>query len=144
MAEGFLYGVDGAVVAGSKTFNDVNSWTANVTPGVAMTGGIGSGGPHRDYTKWVDWTGTITGPFKFDGATSATAAHEDIIMMFTNGSTAAAVQLRLKESSVSMFFGNVVFTGVTKDQTAGDLQQATLNWAQADGPLYWSSDTSTS
>lgn len=143
MAEGFIYGVDGVVRVGTKTMSDVNSWTANVTPGVAMTGGIGCKGPHRDYTKWVDWTGTITCPMKFDPLATATVAAEDIQAMFVNGSTAAAVQLSLIESSKSMFFGNVVFTGMTKDMTAGDLEQVTFNWAQADGPLYWSSDTST-
>lgn len=142
MAEAFLYGVDGAIVFGGDTFYNVNNWRARVTPGIAMTGGIGDSGPHRDYTKWNDWTGSLEAELK-RGDSVTTAASQEVVALFVKGSTAAAGMLKAVQSSKSMYYGTVVFTGVDLGQDADGLGTFSADWAQADGPLSWSSNTST-
>jgi len=142
MAEAFVYGVDGAVYLG-ETVSYINSWTMNITPGVADVTDIGSSGPKRTYTKFNDFSGTVSGQYRLDPSSATSPAQEQIIEMFVSGGTPAAVQARFIESSQSMYFGNVIFTNVSRTQPSEGLGTWSADWAQSDGPLVYSTDTST-
>ena len=143
MAATFVYGVDGVVRIGTVTASYVNSWSMAVNTGVADTPSLGSSGPVRTYTKYKDFTGNITASFRFDSATGTSLAQEKVLAMFVSGGTPAAVRLSLVESSKSMYYGDVVFTNVSKNQAAESVGTWSADWAQANGPLTWINATAT-
>ena len=143
MAATFIYGVDGAISAGGKIVYYVSNWSMAINTGVADTPDLGSSGPVRTYSKYRDFTGTISAAMRFDNATNATLAQEDITLEFVLGSTASAKMLKLVESSKSMYYGNVVFTNIQRGQPTEGIGSWNADWAQSNGPLAWTSDTTT-
>jgi hypothetical protein len=144
MAAKFIYGVDGKVRIGSYIASYLDNWTMSINTGVAETPSMGSSGPVRTYSKYKDFSGSLSGSYRFDNATNATLAQESVTQMFVSGSTKMAnVQARFVESANSMYFGDIVFTGVNKSQAADGVGSFSADWAQAAGPLHWSSDSST-
>lgn len=143
MAATFVYGVDGAVSVGGKIVYYVNNWSMAINTGAVDTPDMGSSGPVRTYSKYRDFTGTISAAYRFDNATNATLAQEDVTLMFVKGSTASAAMLKLVESSKSMYYGNVVFTNISRGQPAEGIGSWSADWAQSNGPLAWTTDTTT-
>lgn len=142
MAATFVYGVDGKVKIGTDTVAYVNSWSMAINTGVADTPNLGSSGPVRTYTKYRDFTGNITASYQRDDG--ETQAQEKLTNMFVSASTSIAESaLYLIESSVSMYYGDVVFTNISKTHSAEGVATFTADWAQADGPLAWLADDST-
>lgn len=135
MANDFIYGVDGAVSIGSKVVSYVTGWTMNVNTGVADTPSLGSSGPKRTYTGYKDFTGSLNAQMVMDTAAASSAAQEQIVDMFVSGGTPIALAAKFVESSASAFTGNVVFSNITKSQSAEGLQAWSADWAQSAGPL---------
>lgn len=143
MANDFLYGVDGAISAGGKIITYVSDWTMNVNTGVIETPDLGSSGMKRVYSKWKDFTGSVTAQMVFDPVVASSAAQESIVAQFVSGGTPTKLYAKFVESSASMFKGNVVFSNITKTNSAAGLQGWSADWAQADGPLAHDTNTST-
>lgn len=142
MAATFVYGVDGAVYFGTKLVSFVNNWSLAINTGVVDTPDMGSSGPVRNYSKYRDFSGTVSGSYRFDPNTTSTVAQEDVTLMFVSGQTASNVGLKLLESSKSMYHGLVVFTNISRGQPAEGVGSWSADWAQQNGPLDWEPDTS--
>ena len=149
MAAVFVYGVDGALSLGGKIVSYVNSWSMAIGTGVVDTPSIGSSGPIRTYAKYHDFSGNLTGSYRYDPATSTGAgsthetAQDSLIGQFVSAGSPAAVMAKFVESSVSMYYGNVVLTNMSKNQSAEGVGTWSADWAQASGPLAWKASTST-
>jgi len=128
-------GQDGAVKLGNVAF-DIQSWTMNQAPGVADVSPIGSSGPKRIYTGYVDYTGTLTAAYQ---STAPFATVED---QFEKAASPAASVLKLIEGSASMWVGNVVFTNLSKTQDAPGVQQWSGDWATSNGRFAHNTSTS--
>jgi hypothetical protein len=144
MAADFIYGVDGAIYLGGNKVSYMNGWSMAINTGVVDTPDLGSSGPVRTYSKYHDFTGQVNGAYRFDDDTTSETAQEDVTHQFVLTGTPAAVVAKFIESSKSMYYGNVVLTNITKNQPADGVQSWSGDWAQSNGPLAWSSDTSTS
>ena len=142
MAEQFIYGVDGAVYFGTKLVSYVSNWSLAINTGVVDTPDLGSSGPVRTYSKYRDFSGSITGAYRFDPNTTSTVAQEDVTLQFVLGQSAAVGGLKLIESTKSMYHGTVVFTNIQRGQPTEGIGSFTADFAQANGPLDWEPDTS--
>ena len=153
MAANFIYGPDGAIYIGTagspQLVSFMSGWTMNIGTGVADTPDLGSSGPKRVYTKYKDFSGSVNGQYRYIVPTTAATVtdtepeQERISRMFSKGGTPAVAQALFIESSQSMWFGNVAFTNVTKNQPTEGLQTWSADWAQSGGPLAHSTNTST-
>ena len=143
MAADFIYGVDGAINIGTLGVAFVTSWSMNIGTGVVDTPDLGSSGPKRTYSKYKDFTGSLQAEMRFDPVSAATVAQELITDQFVSGGTPAALKAYFVESSQSMFYGNIVFTNISKNTPAEGLQSWSADWAQSAGPLAHNTDTST-
>ena len=143
MAANFIYGTDGAIYLGGKKVSYMNGWSMNINTGAVDTPDLGSSGPKRTYSKYKDFSGSVNGEYRFDPLATASAAQESVSLVFVSGGTPAAVMAKFIESSQSMFYGNVVLTNISKNQSAEALQTWSADWGQSGGPLAHSTNTST-
>lgn len=143
MADVFSYGVDGAIYIGGSKVSYMSGWSMNVNTGVVDTPDLGSSGPKRTYAKYSDFSGSVNGQYEFDNTTKAGTVQQQITNQFVSGGSPAKVLAKFIESSKAMYYGNVVLSNVVKNQPAEGIQSWSADWAQADGPLAYSTDTST-
>lgn len=149
MAAVFVYGVDGAISLGGKLVSYVNSWSMAIGTGVADTPSLGSSGPVRTYAKYHDFSGNVTGSYRYDPATSTgggsthETAQDSLIGQFVSAGTPAAVVATFVESTASNYYGRVVLTNFSKNQSAEGVGTWSADWAQSNGPLKWKNATTT-
>ena len=143
MAATFVYGVDGKLYLGGTLVSYVNDWSMAVQTGVADTPNLGSSGPFRTYSKYRDFTGSMSGSYRHDTLTSVTTPQEALSAQFVSGGTPAALLAKFIESSKSMYYGTIVVSNISKNQPAGGIQSWSADWQQSNGPLKWAATTST-
>ena len=142
-AEDFIRGVQGRIVHDGKTVSFMGGWSKNISPGIAETPSMGSSGPSRTYTKYNDFSGSFSGAYNFDADANDSTAQEEIEAQFVSGGSAAKATLKLIETTQSMYSGNVLITGITKNTPADGIQSWSADWVQADGPLKHTGGTAT-
>jgi len=129
-------GQDGEVNIGNIKF-EVQNWTMNTGPGVADVSPVGSSGPKRVYTGFVDFTGTFTAAYQ---SSTPFSTIED---PFEKGSTASAKRIKLQESTLSVWWGDAVITNMSKTQDAPGVQQWSGDWAASNGRFVHATSTAT-
>ena len=129
-------GSDGTVYIGNVLF-EINNWSINFSPNVADVTPIGSSGPKNTYTGFIATGGTMTAAYQ------STAPFSTLEDLMETGSTLTASMAKFVEATASMWFGNVVFTNMSKTQDAPGVQQFSADWVISNGRLTHSTSTST-
>ena len=141
-----ISGNQGWVYYGGRKVLRMNNWSMNIANMVEANTDFHSSGPNREFTGIRDFTGSINGQYELYDTSTGGAVDSPVInitQMSESCSTLASGVAKFIESTKSMWWGNVVFTDVTKNQPADAMQSITLNWAQSAGPLTHSTSTST-
>ena len=142
MAENFTKGVDGAIYISGKLQARINSWTMSMSAPVEDVTNFGSDGQQNEFTGHANFSGSFTGQtLRSDAAT--TQEVQTVMEMFASTGTLAQVQLKLIESTLAMWWGNVKISNISKDAAAQGLQTYSADWVQSTGRLKFSTSTST-
>ena len=147
---GLVRGTQGWVYYGGRKILRMNNWTMNPVAGVDDITHFHSSGAERAFTGVVDVTGSLSGNYELldtsTGSTGGAPTRSPVLnilrTMMTSTSPLAENRAKFIESSQSMFWGNILFTDVGKNQPAQGNQTITLNWA-SNGRLRWKNATTT-
>lgn len=142
MAENFTKGVDGAIYIGGVTQARINSWTLNLSAPVEDVSDFGSDGQEYEYTGMANHSGTLSGQ-TLRSDTATTQPVQTLMEMFASTGTLAAVQAKLIESTLAMWWGNIKFTSFSKNAPSQGIQTFSADWVQSTGRLQFATSTST-
>lgn len=151
MAEVFAKGVDGKIYLAGKLQARINSWSMSMDAPITDVTDFRSSGQEYEYDGLANFAGTLNGQTLVHGSSVGTTGdtvvttqeRQTLLEMFASTGTLAAVQVKLLESSKSMWWGNVKFTNFSKDAPAQGYQTFSGNWVQSTGRLKYATSTST-
>ena len=142
MAENFTKGVDGKIYLAGSLQARINSWTMTMDAPVTDVTDFRSSGQENEYAGLANFAGTINGQ-TLRSDSNTTQQSQTLLEMFASTGTLAAVQIKLMESTKSMWWGNVKFTNFSKDAPSQGHQTFSGNWVQSTGRLKYATSTST-